>query len=222
MRFGPDLSNYQSQFSAGDAQKLVAKECTFAFIGRQKNNTWADAQRAYLLAAGINHIGEYLISLRGEWPRLFPETKYVAVDVEPGSEFITEIDIDNAIAWIRSQNRTPLIYSASWAWNAVGLTGVTKYSDEIQLWNAHYDGVTDGFLLPQPFGGWTECVVDQYTADWNDGGLGYPIDMNTCVDGLFSAAATEETSDYKRGVMEGMRTQLANDQSAVRKALGMD
>jgi hypothetical protein len=224
MRFGPDLSNYQSQFSAEDAQKLAAKECTFAFIGRQKNNTWAAQQREYLRSAGITHIAEYLISLRGEWPKLFDDTKYVAVDIEPGSEFITEVDIDNAIAWIISEDRTPLIYSASWAWDAVGLTGVTKYAEKgIPLWNAHYDGRTDGFVLPTPFGGWVECAVDQYTASWDDGGLGYPIDMNTCVDSLFIDVQTSRhdsvTEAYKRGVRDGRARQGFADREAVHKAL---
>lgn len=184
--FGPDLSNYQSQFSLADAQRLAKKQCSFVLIGRQKNNVWAHQQRDHLLAAGITNIGEYLISLRGEWPALFTGTKYVAVDVEPGSEFITEADIDKAIQWIHEQGRTPLVYSAEWAWRSLGLSGVTKYGEQgIGLWNAHYDGITDGYALPTPFGGWTRCVIDQYTADWNDGDLGYPLDMNTCEAGFW-------------------------------------
>lgn len=186
MRFGPDLSNYQSQFSDADARKLRDKQCTFAVIGRQKNNIWAGQMREHLRAAGITELAEYLISLRGEWPVLFAETKYVAVDVEPGSEFVTEQDIDNALQWIRDQGRTPMIYSAAWAWNALGLQAVTKYGTQgVLLWNAHYDGQTNGYELPVPFGGWTRCVLDQYTADWDEGGLGYPLDMNNCADDLF-------------------------------------
>lgn len=189
MRFGPDLSNYQAQFSLEDAVKLAAKQCTFAFIGRQKNNGWAKQQRDYLRAAGIENIGEYLISLRGEWPTLFPETKYVAVDVEPGSEFVDESSIDSAITWIIQQGRVPLIYSSAWAWHALGLDALTKYGEQrVLLWNAYYDGVTNGFDLPTPFGGWTRCVLDQYTAAWDDGGLGYPLDMNDADDTLFGPA----------------------------------
>jgi len=193
-RFGPDLSNYQSDgeghppFSLEDAQKLVAKQCSFVVIGRQARNQWARQQADFCLQAGIQHIAEYLESINGRWPDLFPETKYVAIAVEVGSEFVDEASIDAGVEWVRQQGRTPVIYSSAYMWNLLGLGGLTKYHD-LPLWDAYYDGQANGFALPTPFGGWTECVIDQYTADWNDGGLAYPLDMNECVDTLFVDAA---------------------------------
>lgn len=204
MLFGPDLSNYQKQLSLEHAEALVAGGCSFAMIGRQARNTYAPIQREHLRRAGITKIGEYLISLGGVWPALFPETTFVAVDVEPGSEFITEADIDAAIGWVREQGRTPLIYSSNWAWRALGLAGLTKYGEQgIPLWNANYDGMTNGFELPAPFGGWTVCAIDQYTDSWQDRAeIPYPLDMNCCDESFWGQVATDGRT-YEDGLRDG-------------------
>lgn len=192
MRFGPDISNYQSWLDSEDARKLVEYQVSFVAIGRQITNKWATKQYEMFIEAGIkpSMIFEYLISLGGAWPALFPSTRFVAIDVEPGSEFDTEADIDAGLAFVQQQGRKPIIYSSAWAWEALGLQGLTKYGEQgIPLWNARYDGKTDGLVLPTPFGGWTRCAVDQYTDKWNDGGfLEQPIDMNDCEDFLDEAA----------------------------------
>lgn len=189
LEFGPDVSNYQDWLTKAHADALVAKQCTFAVIGRQAVNRTAWQQRQAFIDAGIipANIMEYLMNLNGTWPFLFPETRYVAIDVEENSEFITEWDIDNAINWIRQQGREPVIYTSKFYWDSLGLTNVTKYGEQgIKLWNAKYDGRTDGLDLgANSFGGWTRCVLDQYTDRWNDDGvLPFPVDMND-EDGLF-------------------------------------
>jgi hypothetical protein len=187
MRYGADVSNYQWQFSPSDAEALARLKCSFAFIGRQRVNIWASQQAQYMRDAGIKHIAEYLESVGGAWPELFPETVYVAIAVEYGSEFCDEASIDNALLWVRQQGRIPIIYSSAYMWvERLGLSSLTKYGEEgILLWNAHYDGQTNGYDLPVPFGGWTRCAIDQYTDGWVDGGLAYPLDMNDCEDDLF-------------------------------------
>ena len=186
LKFGPDISNYQSWLDQEDVRKLVEYQVSFVAIGRQHTNRWAQQQYDMFAQAGVDpkNIFEYLISLRGVWPNLFPTTRFVAIDVEPGSEFDGEADIDSGIEWVRSVGRTPIIYSSAWAWEALGLQALTKYGEQgIPLWNAHYDGKTDGLVLPTPFGGWTRCAIDQYTDKWNDGGfLEQPIDMNDAED----------------------------------------
>lgn len=222
MLFGPDLSNYQKQFSLAHAQTLVRFQVSFAFIGRQWRNDTASVQRQHLIDAGVKseNIGEYLISLGGAWPTLFPTTKWVAIDVEPGSEFTTEADIDNALNWIRSQMRDPLIYSSSWAWDALGLTDVVKYGEQhIPLWNAAYDLNPGNFKLARPFGGWTECAVDQYTDRWQDDPLAipYPLDMNASKDDFWPSPAPPEPAptptpiaDIKRQII-ALAAQLPED-----------
>lgn len=190
--FGCDISNYQSQFSASDAHALANAGHTFLMVGRQQRNTGALQQAAFARAAGLE-VGEYLISLGGTWPEPMPETRYIAVDVEPGSEFYTEQDIDNALAWIATTGRTPVIYSSKWAWDALGLAGVTKYGEQgILCWNAHYDGQADGFELPTPYGGWTRCDIDQYTEKGRVYGIDYDLDLNAARDGLFTAAPAND------------------------------
>jgi hypothetical protein len=190
MLYGPDVSNYQSQFNRVHADALAAAGVTFAIIGRQYNNRpYAHAQRQAFADAGIAHIAEYLISLRGEWPQLFDGTRFVAIDVEPGGEFTDEDSIDAAVDFVRVQGREPLIYSSNWAWNALGLANVTKYADAgIRLWNAHYDLNPGNFDLAYPFGGWTRCAIDQFTDRWQGSqAIPFPLDMNAAEDGLFSA-----------------------------------
>lgn len=189
MRFGADVSNYQKQLSYEDCLKLVIKQCSFIAIGRQWSNARAERQWINARAAGIPNVIEYLESVNG-WPELFPETKYVAIAVEKDSGFTNEWEIDNAIRWIRSQGRTPMIYTSNYMWNLLGLQAITKYGEQgVLLWDANYDGVTNGFELPIPFGGWTRCVIDQYTDEWADGAIGYPLDMNDAEDWLFDPAA---------------------------------
>jgi len=187
---GIDISNYQKQFGPLDADCVRMWGGDFIIIGRQANNApYAPGQAQAARNAGL-HIAEYLISLNGAWPELFPETRIVAIDVEPGSEFTTEADIDNAILWVRSQGRTPAIYSSKWAWDALGLAAVTKYGEQgVLCWNAHYDGRSDGFALPLPYGGWTHCDIDQYTEKGRINGIAYDIDLNEARDGLFDATA---------------------------------
>lgn len=200
MRFGPDISNYQSQFSLADAQLLKAMQCSFIMIGRQWSNKAAAQQAMYAKAAGIEFLLEYWINLGwtqaadGTWsiayPQPFDDTKYISIDVEPGSEFVTVERIREAVAKVKELGRTPRIYSAKGTWDQCGLAGVTEFADAgIELHDAHYDGVTDGYNLPEPFGGWTICVMDQYTDRWQDGGFPYPIDMNNCPDEAFGPAA---------------------------------
>lgn len=192
MLYGPDLSNYQGQLTAAHARALREAGCSFAIIGRQWRNTFAPLQREHLRAAGIVNIAEYLININGQWPELWPETRYVAVDVEPGSEFVTEDAIDGAIGWIESQGRIPIVYSSSWAWSACGLDAVTKYGERgVLLWNANYDRVANGYALPYPFGGWMTCVIDQYTDAWRDvpDKIPFDLDMNTCEESLWEVAS---------------------------------
>lgn len=187
MLFGADLSNYQWQFSPDDARRLVAMRCSFGWVGRQRVNIWHADQARYLREAGVHHVGEYLINVGDAWPELYPETRIVAIDVEAGGEFVDEASIDNALLWVRQQGRTPIIYSSAYMWqDQLGLDALTKYGEQgVPLWNAHYDGKTDGYDLPRPFGGWTTCVMDQYTDGWVDGGLNYKLDMNDCADGFW-------------------------------------
>jgi len=190
--FGADISNYQSQFSAADAQALARAGHTFLMVGRQQQNTRAIWQAEAARAAGLE-VGEYLISLGGTWPEPMPETRYIAVDVEPGSEFYTEQDIDNALAWIATTGRTPVIYSSKWAWDALGLAHVTKYGEQgVLCWNAHYDGQSNGFELPTPYGGWTRCDIDQYTEKGRIYGIDYDLDLNAARDGLFNVAPAND------------------------------
>ncbi len=183
---GIDLSNFQAQFSRADAAALFANGIEFAFIGRQWQNITAEQQRDFLRLHGIKHIGEYLANVGTDWPRLFPETRYVAVDVESGTDFETEQDIDNALIWIRQQQRIPVIYSSAFMWDALNLGAVTKYGEQgILLWDAHYDGRTDGFELPVTFGGWTRCDIDQYSGNGRIPGIAYELDLNACRNDLW-------------------------------------
>lgn len=208
MLFGPDVSNYQSQFSAADAKALHDTHlCRFVIIGRQLKNKTAQQQARFAFQAGITNIMEYLINVGASWPQLLPATKFVAVDVEPGSEFVTEEKIDEAIEWVRSQGCIPVIYSSSWAWIQLGLQALIKYGEQgVFLWNANYDGLTDGFRLRKPFGGWTHCVIDQYTDKWQDPPFAYPLDMNVVNDDFFASALdprVAQARDILTAVVEG-------------------
>lgn len=192
-RIAVDLSNYQSQFSLGDARTLKANGVSAVIIGRQARNRAYEAQQAAAaLDAGLTIIGEYWISLGGVWPDPLPESRFIAIDVEPGSEFTTEADIDNALAQVATTGRTPVIYSSRWAWDALGLA-TAKYAG-LTLWNANYDGRADGFALPSPFGGWTTCAIDQYT-DKGALGLTYPVDVNAIEDGFWARCAPQQVND---------------------------
>lgn len=186
MKFGPDVSNFQPTFSAYEARAIKPHGVTFAFIGRQANNEqFCYRQYGGLRAAGIHNIGEYLISLNGAWPTLFDQTRYVAIDVEPGSEFSTEQNIDTGLQWVRDQGREPLIYSSRWAWDALGLQAITKYGAQgVKLWYASYDIAVSFDISHRPFGGWTHAVMHQYSASWNNAGVG-ELDMNACEDSLW-------------------------------------
>jgi hypothetical protein len=193
-----DLSNFQSQFKSADSEACRAQGVEAVIIGRQRQNRDYEAgQAAATLDAGMRIIGEYWISVGGVWPEPLPESRFIAVDVEPGSEFIDEFAIDNALGRIRSTGRIPVIYSSRWAWDALGLRGVTKYGDQgIALWNAHYDGEADGFTLPYRFGGWEECVIDQFT-DRAEFGIGYPLDENAISDEFWQRCYPSEEADVE-------------------------
>lgn len=184
---GPDLSNYQKQFSFANAQTIRANGCTFVILGRQRaNRPYIAQQAAAALDAGLLIVGEYWMSLGGAWPEPLPETKFIAIDVEPGGEFTTEQDIDNALAQVATTGRIPVIYTSAWAWDALGLSGLTKYGEQgIALWNANYDGISDSFALFRPFGGWTTCAIDQYT-DKGTFGLDYGVDANGIADAFWN------------------------------------
>ena len=193
MRLGIDISNYQAEFSREGAQTARLNDASFVIIGRQRNNRiYEAAQAGAALDAGMRIVGEYWISLGGAWPTPLPESKFIAIDVEPGSEFYTEADIDNALAQVATTGLIPVIYSSKWAWDALGLTGVTKYGEQgIALWSANYDGRADGFVLPRPFGGWTECAIDQFT-DKGSFGLSYPVDANAISDEFWARCYPDE------------------------------
>lgn len=211
-----DLSNFQKQFGLADAQAIKANGVTGVIIGRQAvNRPYEATEAAAALDAGLTIVGEYWISLNGAWPSPLPESKFIAVDVEPGSEFTTEQDIDNALAAIAGTGRIPVIYTSKWAWDQLGLT-TTKYSG-IALWNANYDGRADGFTLPRPFGGWTVCAIDQYT-DKGQFGLAYQVDADAISD-EFWARCYPQTNDpnHEDGFDTGLvRIRVEDIQRAIR------
>lgn len=192
-----DLSNYQKQFSLADARTIKANGVSGVILGRQgANRPYEATQAAAALDAGLTIVGEYWISLGGTWPQALPESKFIAVDVEPGSEFTTEEDIDSALAQIATTGRIPVIYSSKWAWDQLGLT-TTKYAS-LALWDANYDGRADGFALPRRFGGWSACAIDQYT-DKGQFGLSYQVDADAIDDAFwercFPASADVRPAD---------------------------
>lgn len=163
----------------GYFQKMVDGRVEGIIIGRQRANIWAGAMRELANEVGMQPIGEYLINVGDQWPQPFPESLFIAVDVEPGSEFVTVPDIDNALEFVRSTGKVPVLYGANWAFSQLGLAAVTKWAEAgVALWNAKYDGRADGFALQYPFAGYTTCVIDQFTEQGQVPGVPFVMDFD--------------------------------------------
>lgn len=204
---GCDRANYQAPWRGDYSRALASAGHRFSIIGRQRVNASARDQAAFDAAAGVNPIGEYLMNVGGAWPTPFATTQLIAIDVEPGSEFATEADIDNALLWVRSQGKIPVIYSSAWAWGQLGLDSLTKYGEQgIWLWDANYDGRCDGFELPRAFGGWTHCVIDQFTEHGQVAGVPYELDIDEFEPAIWGQLTGEGVmgADIRNGVDVGL------------------
>ena len=183
MTLGFDVAWPQSSFDTDDARALVRARHTVAIVGRQKSNTWAVAQRNAILAGGGTVPGEYWESLRGTNPTPWPDTRFIAVAVEPNSGFITEDAIDLAGEKIDRLGLVKVLYSSHEQMRVLGLLDVDFEARGWKCWNAKYDGAAGDFTLPRPYCGFTRGVSDQSAVAGQYGqprvpGVNFDIDLD--------------------------------------------
>lgn len=201
---GIDLNWPQETFSPEDARAVVAAGIEFAMIGRNPSNLWARSQRQYLRDAGLTLIGEYLESMGGTFPALFAETGPVAFAVERDSGYAAKADLLEVARRIQAEGRTALCYASLASWREAGLEDDWDELAQmgVLLWcpGYHYDGQPRGPRLPRPFGGWSECVMEQYFGGTDLGdvqvpgrieGIGYDIDLDACAPSLWGVQPAE-------------------------------
>jgi GH25 family lysozyme M1 (1,4-beta-N-acetylmuramidase) len=119
-------------------------------------------------------------------------------------------DQDSVIPWIRGClavfERYPPpegigIYTAPWWWGP--WTGDTGLFNHYPLWVAQYDNEAN--LSFTPFGGWTTCVMKQYTN--TIGLLGYSVDMDYYEEDNVSTAEILAQLDKIENLMKGKEFQ---------------
>lgn len=195
-----DISNHQPVLHPRTLDVLYEAGVRRVIVGCQyPSSPWppgnADSNFAALKTDERFMVAAYFESQepRIAWPRISSYASVIdwyAVAFEEGGGCETEAALDKWLAQAdKLTGKLTRIYTSKYMWDRLGMT-TTKYAAQGRLlWNAHYDGKADGFEIPYPFGGWTTCIVDQYSGHGFIPALGFEIDLN---EELLVAPSTEE------------------------------
>ena len=84
--------------------------------------------------------------------------RFVALDLE--LDGVTFETISSAAAMVASEGKQVCIYSAAWFWTPQAHLGNPTWGADLglKLWDADYTR-KPALVLPEPYGGWTDCDV---------------------------------------------------------------
>ena len=171
---GVDVSVYQGAINLASWEALYASGQRVAVVGsaHPRPNIYAlqnldNAKKAgFILATylalypGVTG-GGTVQTAKNQCGPFWPELTFVAVDCEVDG--ITEQQINDAIAAVKTEGKRPVIYTAYWWWH--DHFGDNRNFNTYPLWNAYYDQNPDVDFTSLPYGGWPleNVMGEQYS-----------------------------------------------------------